>query len=54
MDWDLTNEDALPKGSNFSGNKALMEDYPEDETNSKKTKKINIGKGKKINPNPKE
>jgi len=50
VDWDLTDEDALPEGSNLSGNKALVEDYPEDETNSKKTKKINTGKGKKGNP----
>ena len=52
VDWDLTDEDALSKGSNLSGNKALMEDYPENETNSKKTKKTNTGKGKKATPSP--
>jgi hypothetical protein len=31
-----------------------MDDYPEDETNSKKTKKTNTGKGKKGNPKHKE
>jgi hypothetical protein len=54
MDWDLTNEDALLKGSTLSGDKALMEDYPEDETNSKKIKKTNTGKGKNGNPKHKE
>ena len=29
---------------------ALMEEYREDETNSKRTKKTNTGKGKKDNP----
>jgi hypothetical protein len=50
VDWDLTDEVALSEGSNLSGNKALMEEYPEDETNSKKTKKTNTDKGKKDNP----
>jgi hypothetical protein len=54
VDWDLTDEDALPVGSNLSGNKALIKEYPEDETNSKKTKKTNIGKGKKDNLKPQE
>ena len=31
-----------------------MEEYPEDEADSKKTKKTNTGKGKKGNPKPKE
>ena len=54
VDWELTDEDALLEGSNLSGNKALVDDYPEDETNSKKTKKTNTGKGKKDNPKHKE
>jgi hypothetical protein len=54
VEWDLTNEDALPEGSSLSGNKALMKDYPEDETNSKKTKKTNTSKSKKGNPKHKE
>ncbi len=33
----------------MSGSKALMEDYPDDEANSKKPKKPNTGKGKKPN-----
>jgi len=37
----------------LSSNKALLEEYPEDEANSKKTKKTNTGKGKKENPMPK-
>jgi hypothetical protein len=52
-DWDLTDEDALTEGSNLSGNKVLMEDYREDETNSKKIKKTNTSKGKKATPRPK-
>jgi hypothetical protein len=48
VDWDLT--DALPKGLNLSDNKTLMEDYPEDETNSKKPQKTDTGKGKKGSP----
>ena len=54
MEWDLTDEDALPKGSNLSGNKARMDEYPEDEANSKKTKMTDTGKGKKDNPMPHE
>ena len=34
-DWELS-EGGLPEGSNMSGNKALLEEYPEDEANSKK------------------
>ena len=45
-DWELS-EGGLPEGSTLSGSKGLMEDYPEDEANSKKTKKTNTGKGKK-------
>ena len=37
----------------MSSNKALLEEYPEDEANSKKTKKINAGKDKKGNPTTK-
>jgi len=43
-DWELFEGD-LPEGSNLSGNKALLEEYPEDEANSKKTKETNSGKG---------
>jgi len=45
-------EGCLREGSNLSGSKALLEEYPEDEANSKKTKKNNTGKGKKGNPTP--
>jgi len=45
-DWELS-EGGLPEGSTLSGSKALMEEYPDDEANSKKTKKTNTGKGKK-------
>jgi len=54
VDWELTDEDGLPKGSTFSGNKALIDYYPEDEANSKKTKNTNTGKVKKGNPKPKK
>ena len=37
----------------MSSNKALLEEYPEDEANSKKTKKINTGKGFEKKPKPK-
>ena len=50
--WELS-EGVLPEESNLSGNKALLEEYPEDEANSKKTKKTNTGKGKQGNPKPK-
>ena len=52
-DWELS-EGGLPEGSSMSGSKALLEEYPEDESNSKKTKKNNTGKGKKGNPKTKE
>ena len=45
-DWELS-EEGLPEGSTLSGSKALVDDYPEEEANSKKTKKTNTGKGKK-------
>jgi hypothetical protein len=48
-DWELYEGD-LPEGSSLSGSKALLEKYPEDEANSKKTKKTNTGKGKNGNP----
>jgi hypothetical protein len=47
VDWDLTYEDPLPEGSTLSGSKSLVDQYPEDEANLKKTKKTNTGKGKK-------
>ena len=46
--------DGLPEGSTLSGNKAPMDDYSEDEANSKKTKKTNTSKGKKGNPKTKK
>ena len=52
-DWELS-EGGLPEGSTLSGSKALLEEYPEDEANSKKTKKTNTGKGKRGNSKPKE
>ena len=52
-EWELS-EGGLPEGSTLSGSKALLEEYPEDEANSKKTKKTNTGKDKKGNPKPKE
>ena len=52
-DWELS-ENVLPKRSYLSGSKALMEDYPENEANSKKTKKTNTGKGKKSNSKTKK
>jgi hypothetical protein len=48
--WELS-ENGLQEGSTLSGSKALVEDYPEDEANSKKTKKTNTGKGKESNSN---
>ena len=51
-DWEVS-EGGLPDGSTLSGSKALLEDYPENDTNSKKTKKTNTGKGKKGKPTPK-
>ena len=52
-DWELS-EGGLPEVSNLSGIKAFLEEYPEDEANSKKTKKTNTGKEKKGTPKPKE
>ncbi len=52
-DWELS-EGGLPEGSTLLGSKALVEEYSEDEANSKKTKNTNTGKGKKGNPKPKE
>jgi hypothetical protein len=46
-------EGGLPEGSNLSGCKALLDDYPKHEANSKQTKRTNTGKGKKGNPTPK-
>ncbi len=51
-DWELS-EGGLPEGSTLSGSKALLDDYPEDEANSKKTKKTNTGKARRPDPNPK-
>jgi hypothetical protein len=45
-EWELHDEDALPEGSTLSGSKSMQEQYPEDEANSKQTKKPNTGKGK--------
>ena len=53
-DCELTDEDALSEGSILSGSKPLRYQYPEDEANSKKTKKTNTGKGKKGNPKNKK
>jgi hypothetical protein len=50
VDYELTNEDALQKGSTLSGSTSLMDHHPVDEANSNKTKKTNIGKNKKGNP----
>jgi hypothetical protein len=47
-DWELS-EGGLPEGSTLSGSKILLEEYPEDEANSKNTKNTNTGKGKKGN-----
>jgi hypothetical protein len=52
-DWELS-EGGLPEGSTLSGSKALLDEYPEDEANSKKTKKTNTSKGKKGNIKTKE
>ena len=50
-DWELS-EGGLPEGSTLSGSKALLEDPPEDEADSKKHKKIDKGKGSKGDPTP--
>ena len=47
-DWELNDED-LPAGLSLSGRKAIIDDYPDDETTSKKTKKPKPGKGTKEN-----
>ena len=52
-DWELS-KGGLPAGSALSGSKALLDEYPDDEANSKKTQKTNTGKGKKGNPKTKE
>ena len=52
-EWEIS-EGILPQGSTLSGSKALLDEYSEDEANSKKTKKTNTGKGKKGNPKNKE
>ena len=46
--WELNEED-LPAGVSLSGSKALLDDYPDDETTSKKTKKPKSGKEAKAN-----
>jgi hypothetical protein len=48
-EWEISAGD-LPEGSSLSGNKALLEDYPEDEANSRKNKKNNPGRSKKGHP----
>jgi hypothetical protein len=52
-EWELS-EGGLPEGSTLSGSKALLDEYPEDEANSKNNKKPNTGKGKKGIPKTKE
>jgi hypothetical protein len=47
-DWELNEED-LPAGLSLSGINALLDDYPDDETTSKKTKKPKPSKGAKGN-----
>ena len=54
VDWELTYEDALPEVAALSSRKSFMDQYPKDEAKSKKTKKINTGKGKKVNPKNKK
>ena len=54
VEWKLTDEDALPEGLTLLGNNTLMDEYPEDEANSKKTKKSNTSKGKKAIPKHKQ
>ena len=51
-DWELSEGD-LPEGATLSGSKALMADYPDDEANSKLTKRTDTGKDKGGNPTPK-
>jgi hypothetical protein len=52
-EWELS-KGGLPEGSTLSGSKALLDEYPEDEANSNKTKKTNTAKGKKGNTKTKE
>ena len=49
-DVDAISEGDLPAGSNLSGSKALQDDYPEDEANSRKNKKSNPRRSKKGHP----
>ncbi len=49
-DWELSEGD-LPEGSIFSGSKALLEGYPEDEASSKRDKDNNPGHGNTGHPN---
>ncbi len=51
IDWELS-ENGLPEGSTLSGSKALLEDYPADEANSKKTKKTTPARKRKATPIP--
>ena len=44
---DIADEDALLESSTLPGNKVFMDQYHEDESNSKKTKTTNTGKGKR-------
>ncbi len=53
IDWALS-EIGFPGGSTLSGSNTLLEDYPEEEANSKKTKRTNTGKGKKSSPKTKK
>ena len=46
--WELNEED-LPANVSLPGSKAMLDDYPDDETTSKKTKKPRPGKGTKGN-----
>ena len=48
VNWELNVED-LSAGLSLSGSKALLDEYPDDETTSKKTKKPKPGKGTKGN-----
>ena len=51
-DWELSEGD-LPEGYNLSDNKALLEENPTNEANSKKNKNTDTGKGKKGSPTTK-
>ena len=52
-DWELNEEDR-PAGLSLSGRKALLDDYPDDETTSKKTKKPKPGNGTQESPESKK